>query len=352
MAAERTTKDEQFQKLMGHVLGNQASWFTTIGLRAGLFAAIDEAGDGITDDALAQKLGYHPRYVQVWCLGSYAFELLDWEERSGYQLAAHMSSLLLDSTDPQFMGGRTMFMTALFEDYVAFPERLSSGETWPRSEHDPFILRALQALTTPDAGMITEQVLPQAPEALTALESGGQMLDIGIGGGTHLVQYAQRFPRASLVGLESDEPSLDLARATISDASLEERVQIVHRDANELDEVNAFDVVTMNLALHETGGPQEYRNVLDRARRALKPGGTVVVSELPYPDVPTDYRTHPVYRMLAGVQLHEAIVGCGMITQNQLGGLLRGAGFNDVRVAQHSLPTRYVMLGTAPAEAE
>ena len=68
-----TSASDQFQKLMGHVLGNQASWFTTIGLTVGLFAAID------------------PRYVQVWCLGSYAFELLDWDEASGYPLAPHRS---------------------------------------------------------------------------------------------------------------------------------------------------------------------------------------------------------------------------------------------------------------------
>lgn len=52
--------------------------------------------------------------------------------------------------------------------------------------------------------------------------------------------------------------------------------------------------------------------------------------------------------MLAGVQPHEAIVGCGMITQGQLAQLLQGAGFDGVRVAEHSMPTRHVMIGTAP----
>jgi len=167
-----------------------------------------------------------------------------------------------------------------------------------------------------------------------------------------LVHYAQRFPEAAVVGIECDEPSIDIARATISDAALDGRVEIVRGDANTLDERGAYDLVTLNLALHETGGLEEYRNVLVRVRNALKPGGTVVVSELPYPDVPTDYRSHPVYRMLAGVQLHEAIVGCGMITQGQLGELLRGAGFDDARVVEHSMPTRFVMVGTAPRAAD
>jgi hypothetical protein len=89
----------------------------------------------------------------------------------------------------------------------------------------------------------------------------------------------------------------------------------------------------MNIALHETGSPLEYRNVLGRVRRALRPGGTVVVSELPYPYSPGEYRQAPVYKALAGAQLHEALVGCGMITQGQLRELLVETGFATARVA-------------------
>lgn len=347
MSAAQVSKDDQFQTLLHHVLGNQATWFITIGLKTGLFRAVGDACDGgVTDDALAGQLGYHPRYVQVWCQGCYAFGLLDWDEASGYRLAPHIDALLLDPADPQFMGGRVQFYAALYEDYLAFPEHLQSGDVWPRGDHDPFVLRALQAMTAPDCVMITEQVLPQAPDALDRLEAGGRILDIGAGGGEHVIHYARRFPGAAVVGLEFDEPSVDNARRAVSDAELGDRIEILFGDANALDAVGEFDVVTMNIALHETGGVGEYRNVLDRARRALRPGGTVVVSEIPYPDTPTEYRSHVVYKMIAGVQLHEALVGCGMITKGQLRELLDDAGFNDVGVATQPMPTRYVMIGT------
>ena len=51
-------------------------------------------------------------------------------------------------------------------------------------------------------------------------------------------------------------------------------------DTNQLDEEEAYDLVTMNIVLHETGGPAEYQNVFSRVRRALKPNGTLLVSEL------------------------------------------------------------------------
>ena len=49
--------------------------------------------------------------------------------------------------------------------------------------------------------------------------------------------------------------------------------------------------------------------------------------------------------MMAGVQLHEALVGCGMITQGQLLTLMESAGFSDVKEPDHPLPTRYILTG-------
>ncbi len=340
------TKQAQWQKLYGYLLGYRATWIADIGLKAGLFQAIADAGPaGIDEEALSQKLGFKLRYVQVWCRAAYAFEMLDWHEQSGYQLAPHMATLLLDPTDPQFIGGRVQFSAALYEDFRAFPHYLQTGEVWPRSAHDPGLLEALMNQTKPDAVMITDAILPQAGETLARIEAGGTILDIGAGAGFALVHYARRFPRAHVVGLELDLPSVELARRTVAEAGLADRVEIRHGDANRLADENVYDLVTLNVALHETGGPAEYRNVLSCVRRALKPGGTLVVSELPYPDSPEAYRDEPVYKSLSAVQLHEALVGCGMITQGELREFLTSTGFAHVRVAAQPMPTRFVMLG-------
>ena len=342
------TKQDQWDKLLSNILGYQATWITDIGLKSGLFAAIADAGDGIDENTLAARLGYDSPYVQLWCRGAYAFELLDWDRHAGYRLPPQLGSLLLDPTEPQFIGGRVQFYAALYEDFRAYPQYLKSGGTWPRSDHDPWLLQALKSMTKPDTRVWTDSVLPQAPATLARLEQGGRLLDVGAGAGYGLVHYAQRFPAAEVVGLESDEPSVALAQQTVNQAGVADQVVIRRGDANELDEANAYDLVTLNVTLHETGGPEEYRNVLGRVHRALKPAGTVLVAELPYPDAPEAYREQPAYRLLAGVQLHEALVGCGAITQGELPDLLKGAGFTDVRVAVQPLPTRFVMLAEKP----
>ena len=78
MSTEVDTKQAQWQKVFGYILGDQAAWIADIGLKAGLFRAIAEAGEeGITEEALAQRLDYKLRYVQVRCRGAHAFELID-----------------------------------------------------------------------------------------------------------------------------------------------------------------------------------------------------------------------------------------------------------------------------------
>ena len=44
MSGDVGSKRERWQALFDHVLGNQATWIADIGLRAGLFRAIADAG--------------------------------------------------------------------------------------------------------------------------------------------------------------------------------------------------------------------------------------------------------------------------------------------------------------------
>ncbi len=51
--------------------------------------------------------------MQLWCRSAYAFELLEWAPATGYQLTPDMRTVLLDTADPLFMGGRMQFFAAL-----------------------------------------------------------------------------------------------------------------------------------------------------------------------------------------------------------------------------------------------
>ncbi|HEV8308954.1 MAG TPA: class I SAM-dependent methyltransferase [Methylomirabilota bacterium] len=338
------TRDAQFGKLFGYLGGFQGTWVAAVGRKAGLFQAVQEAAPGITADALAKRLEYEPRYVRVWCRAAYAYELLDYDPHVGFRLAPHVGDLLLNPADPQYLGGRVEISVAFTEDFAAFPARLRDGAAFPRKDHSPELIRGIMETTKPDFAIMAEIVLPQAPAVIRRLDEGGAILDVGCGAAYGLIHLSRRFPRAHGLGLEVDPPMLALAAQNLAEAGVGDRVRVEPTSALAMEFVDRFDLVVMNIALHETGERPEWEAVLARVRRALRPGGALLISELPYPGTIEEYRAHPAYRMLAGIQHHEVLVGCGMITVPELQELLEGTGFRTVRRVEQPNPTRVMYL--------
>jgi SAM-dependent methyltransferase len=183
--------------------------------------------------------------------------------------------------------------------------------------------------TKPDAAVLVEAVLPQAPATQTRLERGGTILAVGWGAGDAVAHYARRFPRSLVVGLEGDGASVDLARRTAAGEGVAARIEIRHGAANELEEWGVYDLVTLVISPHEPDGSEEYRDVLERVRRALRPGGTAIVAGLAASGAGPADRASP-RRRPAGVK--------------QLRRLLTDVGFVNVRFAAQFLPNRFVML--------
>jgi hypothetical protein len=254
------------QKLVDYLVGFQATWIAHTGRRTGLFAAIAEAEGGVHAADLAARLGLSPRYLSVWCRAAYACELLEYDEARGYRLAPQMGALLLDPTDPLYLGGRLDFYVAIGEDFAAFPDRLADGAIFPRAAHQPTLLQALRDMTRPDFQIMTDVVLPQAPAVLARLEGGGRVLDVGCGGGYGLLHFARRFPRTTLVGVEPDASMLALARAAVAESGLGDRVRVLEGDARALAFDEPFDLIYLNVVLHETGGPPDYAATLAAGR--------------------------------------------------------------------------------------
>ena len=333
-----------FDRAFNHVLGHQAVSVGSIGIRAGLFAGIDERGP-VSPAELAEGLGFDEHLVRVWCRAAFAFAFLDADSEGRYWLAPGTATVLLDESHPLYMGGRFLFATATWQDTLVYPDALADPAVRSLSERDPLALEAMRATSAPDAAMLIEHVLPHVPGLVAALEEGGAILEIGCGSAQLCLALARRFPDARLVGVESDPPSVAQARAAVQGAGLQHRIQVRHADANHLAEPDTYQLVVMNRSLHEVGGPDEHLNVLRRSRDALRADGWTVVSELPYPDDEADYRTNPDQRRLAGVQVHEAIVGCAMITTSQLPALLGDAGYHDVGVIDQPRSSRIVGIG-------
>jgi SAM-dependent methyltransferase len=345
-------KRDNMLKLQNHLLGNYAAQIIDIGLRSGLLRAIADAGGAIGDDTLAEKLGYALIYVQWWCKAAYAFELLNRDGQGQYTLAPDMQSLLLEPDDLDFLGDEFLLNTALFQEFQDFPSYLYTGQIRSRSEVDPRVRKFYQNLTQDDAFIITHLVLPQAPGVLDQLQNGeSKILDIGTGAGDALVHYATCFPRAKIVGLDIDPPTVLLAQRKIAQEgrAYADRIEVRLGDANQLElrDEAPYDLITISLALHEIG--VEYRNVLERVYQAIKPGGAVVVCEFYAAEGVAAYR-NPTYQQWLSLHLHEILLGSIMIPSGEMPTLLVQAGFNLDRVRAIDHPINGYLMVLAEKE--
>jgi ubiquinone/menaquinone biosynthesis C-methylase UbiE len=165
---------------------------------------------------------------------------------------------------------------------------------------------------------------------------GGHIVEIGAGSGASFAYYTAH---AAVRAFEPDASMLAGARKRA--ARSRARIELVQADDSAMDELPAqsVDHVVFSLVLCSVEDPLR---ALARARRILKPGGTLVLMEHVRghgtPARWQDWLT-PAWRCVAG--------GCRL--NRSLEPMLRTAGFGGVRLQSRSLPFPLLRLVfTAP----
>lgn len=163
------------------------------------------------------------------------------------------------------------------------------------------------------------------PVALTALEPGEVVLDLGSGGGIDVLLSARRVaPGGKAYGLDMTDEMLELARNNQRKAGVENAEFL----KGEIEEVplpdGHVDAVVSNCVINlSTDKPR----VISEASRVLKPGGRFAVSDVVFlgsrADLPEEVRD--------AVGLWTGCVA-GALEKEEYEALLRDAGFEDVSV--------------------
>src|SRR5215467_2444801 len=120
-----------------------------MGDKLGLFKAMAATGP-VTIDELAQKTGYHPRYLREWLAGMVAAEYVTLEPKSGkYTLPPEHAAPLADEEFPLFVGG---FLQALGPQMALAPrvaEAFRTGKGVPQSDYPPEVFEGIERVTAP-----------------------------------------------------------------------------------------------------------------------------------------------------------------------------------------------------------
>ncbi len=339
-AVAAPTIQDQAGKLLTRAAGYADHRAIEMGIRHGIFKTLAQRPEGLTPAELAQAAGLDPFYMEVWCRAAYGAEVLDTNDGDNYVLAPHMDTLLLNLDSPAFTGGLFTILEQP-EIFDLFTEKFASGERIWWDQTSPEWIRAV----ADTGGAFNNRFIPGAISKVPGLEGrlkeGVRVLELACGMGRALVKLKTAFPKSNVTGLDGDAFSLKLARETLAKAGLDKEVELVQSTLEDLDAKEGYDVVTINVSMHEC---RDIDKVTDNVRRALKTGGRFVISDFAFPDDRTGLRTAPG-RIQSGIQFFEALIGDQLLPTKAYVALLEKHGFKDVGFIDVN-PVHAVTYGT------
>lgn len=290
----------------------------------GLFDALGAEALGAAE--MAGRLGLDARALETVLL-ALASEGILLREGEAFRIAPEFLPYLLSASD-QTQINILNHNYHIMRRWVRLDEVLRSGRPIPREEGDPAQLRAFICGMADISRGSSREVAEKFD-----LAPFRRMLDLGGGPGTAAITFAQKNPGLECVVFDLPGP-LAIAREQIAAAGLEGRVTTHPGDYFTDDLGTAYDLVYISNIIHSMG-PADTARLVEKSRRALAPGGTIVIKEF-FLD---DDRIRPQQAALFSVNMLVGTESGQSYTLSETRAILEHAGFGGfetIDVAMHS----------------
>jgi 2-polyprenyl-3-methyl-5-hydroxy-6-metoxy-1,4-benzoquinol methylase len=355
MTVTEHVDEEKLQELAGKVMGDVAGamslFMAYIGDKAGVYAAIDEAGPS-TIDELAAKTGLNPKYLHQWLGSNAAAGYVTYDpENERFSLTTEQAMVFTREGQPACMQGFFQSVVSQYETHEKAVDTFKSGEGRPWGDHTQCCFCGTDRFFRPGYEVnLVENWIPALEGVEAKLQAGAKVADIGCGHGSSTVLMAQAYPNSTIHGIDFHAPSIDEARAKAAAAGVS-NVEFHVAKAQDF-EATDFDFACIFDALHDMGDPV---GAAAHIRQALKPDGTFMLVEPLAGDTMAD-NMHPLgqifYAFSTTVCTPASLaqeVGLGLgaqAGQKRLTEVLNEAGFGSVKRAMET-PTNMVLEVTA-----
>src|SRR5215470_6271368 len=268
--------EQNVHRLIGAMTGAATTAMVAVGDQLGLYRALADGGPA-TQDELAARTGTAGRYLREWLSQQAAAGFLAYREGDGrYALSAEAAAVLADEASPAFLAGGATITRGWFEGIDRLAEAFRTGAGIPWQEQDPAVFEGTERFFRPGyTASLTSEWIPALPGVADRLAAGGRVADVGCGHGAAAILLARAYPQASVHGYDFHDRSIQVARQRAGQAGLGGRIRFEPLDATSYP-ADGFDLICLLDTLHDLGDPAA---ALAHARRALTPGGAVLVVE-------------------------------------------------------------------------
>lgn len=334
----------KLHEFVGKMLGDLGGAFSVptarLGLRLGLFEALNEGGPATAGELARRAGGLTERYVREWALAQAANGYIDYEPATeAFSLSPEQAMVFAVKDSPVYLAGAFDLVAAMIEGEpkVERSFRTGGGVRWGDSAGCLFC--ATGAFFRPGyVNNIVQNWLPALDGVEGRLKSGAKVADIGCGVGFSTLLMAEAFPNSRFVGYDFHEPSVEEARRHADEHGLAGRVSFETASAKEIQDTG-FDLATAFDCLHDMGDP---RGCSRQVRRILKDDGVWMIVEPIAGDRAAD-NLNPVGRLYYNASTMICVptsldqeIGEGLGAQAgeaKLSEIIRDGGFTHVRRA-------------------
>ena len=268
------TPDALAERIFASALGAFDIAGIYLGDRLGWYRSLADEGSA-TPDELASRTGTDARYAREWLEQQAVAGLLEVDGEHRFSLPDGYRDVLVDPESLSLMAPLSRMVVAALGQLPQVVEayRSGGGHGWEAYGAD---MREGQASFNRPAvtHLLGSEWLPAIADVHDRLSADppARVVDIACGEGWSTIAIARSYPRARVLGVDLDGPSIEAARRHAVDAGMGDALEFRHADAASLEEPAELALIVE--AVHDMSDPV---SVLRGAREALAEGGSLIV---------------------------------------------------------------------------
>ena len=306
---------EQVKKFaIKSMAGFQTVMIYGLGTRLGIFDYLLEKAKSVVSDGksssisftlkeLSENLQLDTNYLDGWihmALECGIFEIDENREKSA-KTAPHVYDLLIDRNNMFYIGNLIagFYSTTLFQDQLL--ENFKTGKTESFFELSSDFYKNGQKMSGA-LGKIVEGLFSKyCKDHKRILQKQGTLLEVGCGYGFNIENWAKKYKRARLVGIDVDPQGVAHAKNLIEKNNWTDRIEIIETTLDSFvhSTKSQFDIILLNQVLHEMNPDENYRkSVFEDIYTILKDDGMLIVGESMIPDTFSPKKGHQLFEIM------------------------------------------------------